>query len=154
MVYVDFTGFTEVDPNSKWTIDSSTKVSTNQLPTRDNSYIYKDYGSGYFGDLEHWFDFQVTNKNIDGLTPEVVLWGVSNSVGTYNTWSSYLYARAKCGASAYSILLKGSSYHETGSLSYATTYYAYIPGIFNPGNPYSICFNRHRTFRNSHVHRA
>lgn len=127
MAYEDFTTFTEVDPNSKWTVDSATKVSTNQLPTRDNSYIYKDYGAAYFGDFEHYFDFQVTTKSIDGLTPEVVIWGLSNEIGTYNNWTNYEYIRAKCSPSNFALrLVAGGAADETGTLSYATTYYAAI----------------------------
>ena len=50
--YEDFTTYTESDPQSAITV-TSTNVSWVNLDRDGSSRVYKDYGSGHFGDLEH-----------------------------------------------------------------------------------------------------
>ena len=77
----DYTTFTEVDPNNKITINSSTQITTaaDKIPA---AYLYKDYGVGVFkGDLEHY----LTAKTISNSAYNAwnVCWSLSNEIGAH-----------------------------------------------------------------------
>jgi hypothetical protein len=79
----DLTTFTEVDEDSDITV-TATKCSFDTLRTGAVSYVYKDYTIDYFGDVV--IDFEV--KIDSGLmTTECVLFGLSNTVGTFKDMS-------------------------------------------------------------------
>lgn len=80
MPYVDFTTFTEVDTGGYWSQTTTRNTATN-LPSGDDSYVYKDYTVGYFtGDYEHWFDTNITAHSTAG---NVGFWGVTNNPSAY-----------------------------------------------------------------------
>jgi hypothetical protein len=126
MAYENFTTFTEVDPNSKWTIDSATKVSTSQLPARDNSYVYKDYGVDYFGDFIHWFDFKTTVVNNVDLSPDVILWAVANQIGTFKSFGDYDLCINNIQGTTLRLRVYNVNYIDASGLSVGTLYYSSV----------------------------
>jgi hypothetical protein len=52
--------YTEVDPSNNWTVEETKLTCTNMNRQTQDSYVYKDYGTGYFdGDLECFFDLNL-----------------------------------------------------------------------------------------------
>lgn len=96
----DLTTFTEVDPSSAVTI-TSTKVSWASLESRDSvTYVYKDYGAGYFTDFTHKMTFSTqagTNATFSGA---MVFWGITNQVGHWGTWTDGIWLGHYIGSSA------------------------------------------------------
>lgn len=84
--YEDFTTYTEVDPNSRIT-KNSTQVSFTAIPQNEDSYVYKDFGANYFdGDFTHSFDFKMSAGN--GYFP--MAYALTNTIDdVYGTaWTS------------------------------------------------------------------
>lgn len=79
MVYEDFTDYVEVDPNNYWSQTTTRNTATNLLKS-DDSYLYKDYGSGHFGDFEHLIDFCMTASVLNGW---MGVWALVNAEGSY-----------------------------------------------------------------------
>ena len=77
MAYEDFTAWSETDPNSAITV-AENKVTCTALNRQSTSYVYKDYGSEHFGDFEHLFSFQRSNRTADSWN---LVWGISDAVG-------------------------------------------------------------------------
>jgi len=76
--YEDFTTYTEEDPNSHITKNSS-RVTFSNLTRPESAYVYKDFGSGYFsGDFEFKLDVRYTTCGFNGF---VHVWGLFNAVG-------------------------------------------------------------------------
>jgi len=97
MEIVNLTTFTEVDPNNVWSQTISRNTATG-LETYNNSYVYKDYGAGYFEDYEIWFDvrmdtssdtsslmgvFKLNNQASAGLSGQLVY---LSDIGSGNIW--------------------------------------------------------------------
>jgi len=63
MIIENFTLYDEVDPNSRISRTSSTKIVVNGLKRGDgDSYVREDYGAGYFGlDFTYYWVFNVTS---------------------------------------------------------------------------------------------
>jgi hypothetical protein len=65
---LDFTGFVEVDISSDITVGAN--VLTFVIPSDDsNTYVYKDYTAGYFGDINIAFEFEESNSDVADLRP-------------------------------------------------------------------------------------
>lgn len=62
MSNLDFTTFTESDPNSHLTIDSSSQISFSGLTAAETAYVYKDYGTGGLTDFTFDVDFLVSSR--------------------------------------------------------------------------------------------
>jgi len=78
MVYEDFTTFTEVEP------DNRIQVAENHVDfqpyNNEDSYLYKDYLAGHFGDFEHLIDIEyVTSDNLG----QGCAWILSNYIDDY-----------------------------------------------------------------------
>lgn len=72
-----FTGYTEVDPNSKITI-TAPKIAVAALATADTAYVYKDKGVDHFsGDFEHLLEVYGVAANDDVAK----LWALANDIG-------------------------------------------------------------------------
>jgi len=78
----DFTTYSETDPGSTVTKTSDT-ITWALLSTRNtSSYVYKDFGAGYFGgDFSH--RFEVTATGYGGVTPYASVWGLANAVDDF-----------------------------------------------------------------------
>lgn len=84
----DFTTYTEVDvPADRINITSS-KITITSADRDENCYVYKDKGSNFFsGDFEHWMTVSTTaNEYFQGN-----YWGLSNELGSLNTWTNGIY---------------------------------------------------------------
>ena len=75
--YEDFTTFTEVDIGADRIQKSATHI--DHLSYRDETtYLYKDYGTGHFGDFTH----KVKAKRVTSVTDGIAaFWMVSNDLG-------------------------------------------------------------------------
>lgn len=76
---VDFTGtdWTETDPNGKVSV-SANLIDANDLEFHDgDTYVYGDYGGGYFDNPTHTVKSTVGSSSDGGY---VALWGLSNTV--------------------------------------------------------------------------
>ena len=61
MTYQDFTAYTEQDTENKLDIISNYKASWSSYTRNTNSYLYKDFGTGYFGDFNIEFEYNFVN---------------------------------------------------------------------------------------------
>ena len=78
--YEDFTTFTEVDPDNRWT-ETTTRCTATGADRDESDYVYKDYGVGYFGSSwEHGFTIKITSSGTQGI---VVLYMQANAL---NSW--------------------------------------------------------------------
>jgi len=133
MGLVDFTTFTEVDPNSDLTV-TATRITVDTMRRDVSAYVYKDRGVGFFGgDYEH--DVDVNCSAATANESEMVVWMLSNVVKdkgnheaanddfhlvTLFRWTDGLriYLQERYGTSTYSDIYVG--------LSYGVTYYLTI----------------------------
>ena len=67
-----------MDSAGDLTVDS-TSVVFDTMRCDANSYVYKDFGAGFFGDITFDFELQITDSN---YTSEVLLFALSNTIGT------------------------------------------------------------------------
>jgi hypothetical protein len=77
----DLTTFTEVDPGYDMTVTAS-KNAIYRMPRNVESYLYKDYGVGHFGDFD--IDFEVTLTLYQNYTWQGII-SVGDSIGSYDT---------------------------------------------------------------------
>ena len=130
--YEDFSApnYTEVDPNSRFTIGNgaatNSKITAYRLTSNEDAYIYKDFGADHFGTLfEHKFIMcQTESQN----TPKCGTWMVSNGVDDFSgLWAASTPSLA--------VVLEWLSldilFFDVGDQDYDT----YDPGV---GPPYSI----------------
>ena len=73
---VDYTTFTEVDPNSHLALVGTDHLDFDAHKNED-CYLYKDYGASFFGDFEHKVDVKVTglDENDEGY-----VWLLGNDI--------------------------------------------------------------------------
>ena len=124
----DFTTYTEEDPNNEWSQTSTRNTATN-LRRDSDSYVYKSYGSGHFGDFEHLIDFRITSAETSGYqgiwaltnTPESMADLPSGSlvVEIQRTPTNYLVYLRECGVAT----------DSWGEWSVGTTYYLTIKRV-------------------------
>lgn len=77
MVYDDFTGFSEVDPDDELTVTAN-KIHIIDQNHDGDSRVYKDYGVDYFdGNFIHKFELMV----VGGSMVFTGIWGMFNSSG-------------------------------------------------------------------------
>lgn len=87
MAYEDFTTYTEVDTESKVTVNQNSILSIATLSSND-SYVYKDFGAGHFTqNLHHRFKTKAFNQSIQGYRD---VWIISNEIGNENGLSNFL----------------------------------------------------------------
>lgn len=79
MAIEDFTTYTEVDEDGDITIIAS-KVSWVNIQRGDDSYVYKDYGAGFFGDFEHDFEMQINTSDDNAICGN---WVLSNEIANF-----------------------------------------------------------------------
>jgi hypothetical protein len=80
---VDYTTFTEVDPNDTITVSSST-ITANAIFTKESAFTYRNYGAGFFTEpLNHQFDCQMgsASQNLGRFG----IWGVFDNFGDVRT---------------------------------------------------------------------
>ena len=89
MAIENLTTYTEVDSGSDITI-TAPSASFDTMFQNANSYVYKDFGAGNFGDFEIEFEAEIISATSDGggNNGAVVLCCVSNQVGTWPVWDS------------------------------------------------------------------
>ena len=80
MAAVDFTTFTEVDPNSDLTVTSNT-VTMDVVESDLTVGVHKDYGAGNFADFVHEIEWDITRSDQSSI---VVPWGVHAGTGIEN----------------------------------------------------------------------
>lgn len=59
LIVPDFTEFTEVDSGGYITVNSASMVSAENMPRNVDSYLYKDYGVDFFGNLTAEFTIDI-----------------------------------------------------------------------------------------------
>ena len=79
MAFENLLTFTEVDSAGDLTVDS-TSVVVDTMRIDADSYVYKDFAIGYFGDFEIDFEVEITSIDISG---QELVWSVSNSPRTW-----------------------------------------------------------------------
>jgi len=89
MAFEDFNSYTEVDPNSRYTISGDgEKITVTALQKGEDSYIYDDKGVDFFdGDFEHLVEFSGTYIDTDA---RCVVHSLSTSLGPFRDGSVYL----------------------------------------------------------------
>jgi len=128
----DYTGYTEVDPESSFSVAQNTITATN-LGNDSNGYIYKDKGVDHFdGDFEHLVEFNCTSIDLGG---KVGLWAVANALDEYTGLranNTMLAVRLFCATGPVRRILLESAYLGSNSndtyngLSLSTDYYLKI----------------------------
>ncbi len=79
MANQDFTTYTKVDPNSRFTV-TSTRITASGLLRNEDAYNYWDFGAGYFdGDLAHL----ITTKSETTTTGIAIYHGLFNIVDDF-----------------------------------------------------------------------
>jgi len=79
----DFTTYTEVDPNSRYSITATT-ITVTGLTRNEDAYVYDDKGVDHFGaSFEHLVDVKATSFTSSGI---VHCWAVSNVVDDASSW--------------------------------------------------------------------
>ena len=84
--YEDFTTFTEVDPGSTVSVAANTITGAQVDVKNSDTYVYKDYGAGYFGDFTHQFSAKATMD--EGTADVIWVWGLTNTVDDYGAWAA------------------------------------------------------------------
>ena len=75
--------FKEYDPNGSITLTED-RITFTELHRNYSGSVYKDFGSGYFGQsFTHKFQFKVTSSN-DILEATFMPWSVCNNISTYH----------------------------------------------------------------------
>jgi hypothetical protein len=128
MAIEDFTTYTEVDPNSRISVTSSTITAT-ALPRNEDSYVYDDKGVAHFdGDFEHL----ITTKTTNVLSVSVCgSWVLTNTVddlfGLITANESFLILQHNSGSS-YLLreFISGTAYTDSATLTGGQTYYLTI----------------------------
>jgi len=88
MAYVDFTTFTEVDPNSDITLTSDT-CSFDTLDNGANAWVYKDEGVDFFdGDFNHEVQVKITGQT--GGYGRAMVWSLTNTITDFKSCSDGL----------------------------------------------------------------
>ena len=85
--YEDFTTFTEVDPGSTVSVAANTITVTQMQSRSTDTYVYKDYGAGYFDDFVHSVD---TSANYSDSSDFCLVWGLSDTVNDQEQWNDGL----------------------------------------------------------------
>lgn len=88
MAFEDYTTFVEVDPIDDVTILSSTTIEFTQAYRHHQCYVYKDYGAGNFGNLEHLLEFNITDAQA-GNKSSILLWAISNHIMWIRTGTNW-----------------------------------------------------------------
>ena len=79
MALQDFTTYTEVDPNSRYTA-TSTKIDVAGLDRSEDAYVYKDYGVNFFaGDFTHKITAYIGSASQNGGFLRMA-WGLANAL--------------------------------------------------------------------------
>jgi|GEM_PF-6825588 len=80
----DLSTYWKVDPNNRW-YQHKLCVETFYCPTTDDSYVYKDFGVGYFSSYSIDFNFYIDDLlSCRNDYPALGLWAVTNSPGSYS----------------------------------------------------------------------
>jgi len=138
MANEDFSGYTEVDPNSNIVVTSSRSTFTN-LQRNEDAYVYKDKGAGHFdGDFEHLVTCLFDNYTSSGKS---TIWGIANEVNDMwyfdDTQKDFLWAFFYHGASNVLYLKEdgpAGSVSDSFAPSLDTPYYLKIKRDENVGD--------------------
>lgn len=128
MAYEDITTFTEVDAGGYWS-QTATRSKGSSVPQNDDSYVYKDYGAGYFGDYIHHVDICMDNS---GPWPDVTgssvgLWAVTNGFGSYSDMTEGQTIRVgKVGLTSRRVWFEDIGAATSASYTFATVFTAYL----------------------------
>lgn len=77
MALEDYTGYTETDPNSRFSVATNT-ITVTGLSSNEDAYVYDDKGVDHFEETyNHTFDAQVTSAS---TTATLVPWSLANIV--------------------------------------------------------------------------
>ena len=132
MTLQDLTTFTATDPNSKWTLTTTRCTATN-LPRNNDSYVWKDFGVGYFGDLRHLLDTQLTNVTGSISADNLIMgiWSINAGKGSYQDQdlnSHQLYWAPLAVTTTYTLIIAkgGTVIDRSVALTLNTTYYLTI----------------------------
>lgn len=77
VTFEDLTTFTEVDSDGDITITADS-CAYDTMRRDAVSYVYKDYGAGYFGDFSIDFEFAISAQSLANN----MIFGLSNTIGT------------------------------------------------------------------------
>ena len=79
----NFTAYTEVDPNGRFTVTAG-KIDCDDLDRDETAYVYDDKGVGHFGNAwTHYFEQTLYQDQASSICAE---WAVANDVEDYKAW--------------------------------------------------------------------
>ncbi len=132
MAVEDFSGYSKLDDNSRYTIIESRIIATD-LPSNEDAYVYEDKTAAYFdGDFTHILTVRMTEGTTDG---RFYFWALTNTVndmkGIDDASGSYLAAYFYASSTpTYHIYLEecdaGQIRADAFTISLNTTYYLKI----------------------------
>lgn len=82
--YEDFTGYTEVDPDTDVTVAENT-LTVDTMDRTGDTYVYADKGAGAIDQFEHRFEFVISAVDDNGI---MIPWAVSNVVEDAAYWQT------------------------------------------------------------------
>jgi len=131
MATEDFTTYSKLDANSRYTIIPS-KITATDLPSTEDAYVYKDKGVNYFdGDFVHFLTVRMTAATDGG---RFYFWVLANAIddtqGIEDASGDFLGCEFYYGAPNYTIHLDecygGTRITDSYVISLNTTYYLKI----------------------------
>lgn len=122
MAYEDPTTYIEVDPNSHIE-ETITRVTATTLARNESAYLYKDFGSDYFGNFTHFFQGRLSS--VSDPNSVLILWGLSNTVANTQGWGTGLFVFFLYDSGQYKLYIQevGQSPQGAYVISLNTTYY-------------------------------
>jgi len=112
-VVFDYTTFTEVDPNSRYTVGVAS-IAFAALPRNESSYIYKDMGVNYYsGNFKFDFDYIATAYGSAGHAEP---WALANAVNNVYTLRTSGESLLQCSAYIFSGAIRFEVYEIIGTV--------------------------------------
>ncbi len=127
----DFTEFTEVDSGGDITITAS-KMDVDTMPKGANSYTYKSYGAGHFGDFDHLLDVYTGNEDTGAWGNYAGCWAVVDTPGTKadaeytHNEGIYLFVLRPDASRKFTLVDYSNDEDDSGGISVNTKYYLTI----------------------------
>ncbi len=125
----NYTTYTEVDPNSRITITSATRIDYAGIQRDEGAYVYTDKGANYYsGDFEIQVDIHLTSGDTNSVTFALMLANLIDDAFYIQQNDDLLGVQINRGASGTTIILResvnGTTQTDTNSaLTLDTTYY-------------------------------
>ena len=127
MAYEDLTTYTEVDPDSKITLTSTT-ITFSQLARLNNAYVYKDCGANQLSNFKVELEIKFTNWE---QWARCVFFGVSDVIDNAANWADGIKADLYLGSDSnpYIYFYNGNTTVNSDSISLSVKYYITIERV-------------------------